>query len=807
MKLYFYHTSHITTIQNHCLYEALFLSHFPYHHNIKSLFIWSFISITLPISSQYKITVYMKLYFYHTSHIITIQNHCLYEALFLSHFPYHHNTKSLFIWSFISITLPISQYKITVYMKLYFYHTSHIITIQNHCLYEALFLSHFPYHHNTKSLFIWCFISITLPISSQYKITVYMKLYFYHTSHIITIQNHCLYDALFLSHFPYHHNTKSLFIWCFISITLPISSQYKITVYMKLYFYHTSHITTIQNHCLYDALFLSHFPYHHNTKSLFIWCFISITLPISSQYKITVYMVLYFYHTSHIITIQNHCLYEALFLSHFPYHHNTKSLFIWSFISITLPISQYKITVYMKLYFYHTSHIITIQNHCLYDALFLSHFPYHHNTKSLFIWSFISITLPISSQYKITVYMMLYFYHTSHIITIQNHCLYEALFLSHFPYHHNTKSLFIWSFISITLPISSQYKITVYMKLYFYHTSHITTIQNHCLYEALFLSHFPYHHNTKSLFIWSFISITFPISPQYKITVYTKLYFYHTSHIITIQNHCLYEALFLSHFPYHHNTKSLFIWSFISITLPISSQYKITVYMKLYFYHTSHIITIQNHCLYEALFLSHFPYHHNTKSLFIWCFISITLPISSQYKITVYMKLYFYHTSHIITIQNHSLYDALFLSHFPYHHNTKSLFIWSFISITLPISSQYKITVYMKLYFYHTSHIITIQNHCLYEALFLSHFPYHHNTKSLFILFIWSFISITLPISPQYKITVYTKLYFYHTSHIITIQNHCLYEALFLSHFPIFCSGLKGRRPFWLLNPPSRGGS
>ena len=22
---------------------------------------------------------------------------------------------------------------------------------------------------------------------------------------------------------------------------------------------------------------------------------------------------------------------------------------------------------------------------------------------------------------------------------------------------------------------------------------------------------------------------------------------------------------------------------------------------------------------------------------------------------------------------------------------------------------------------------------------------------------------------------------------------------------PIFCSGLKGRRPFWLLNPPSRG--
>ena len=24
---------------------------------------------------------------------------------------------------------------------------------------------------------------------------------------------------------------------------------------------------------------------------------------------------------------------------------------------------------------------------------------------------------------------------------------------------------------------------------------------------------------------------------------------------------------------------------------------------------------------------------------------------------------------------------------------------------------------------------------------------------------------------------------------------------------PIFCSGLKGRRPFWLLNPPSRGGS
>ena len=25
--------------------------------------------------------------------------------------------------------------------------------------------------------------------------------------------------------------------------------------------------------------------------------------------------------------------------------------------------------------------------------------------------------------------------------------------------------------------------------------------------------------------------------------------------------------------------------------------------------------------------------------------------------------------------------------------------------------------------------------------------------------------------------------------------------------FPIFCSGLKGRRPFWLLNPPSRGGS
>ena len=23
----------------------------------------------------------------------------------------------------------------------------------------------------------------------------------------------------------------------------------------------------------------------------------------------------------------------------------------------------------------------------------------------------------------------------------------------------------------------------------------------------------------------------------------------------------------------------------------------------------------------------------------------------------------------------------------------------------------------------------------------------------------------------------------------------------------VFCSGLKGRRPFWLLNPPSRGGS
>ena len=26
------------------------------------------------------------------------------------------------------------------------------------------------------------------------------------------------------------------------------------------------------------------------------------------------------------------------------------------------------------------------------------------------------------------------------------------------------------------------------------------------------------------------------------------------------------------------------------------------------------------------------------------------------------------------------------------------------------------------------------------------------------------------------------------------------------NHTPIFCSGLKGRRPFWLLNPPSRGG-
>ena len=24
--------------------------------------------------------------------------------------------------------------------------------------------------------------------------------------------------------------------------------------------------------------------------------------------------------------------------------------------------------------------------------------------------------------------------------------------------------------------------------------------------------------------------------------------------------------------------------------------------------------------------------------------------------------------------------------------------------------------------------------------------------------------------------------------------------------WPILCSGLKGRRPFWLLNPPSRGG-
>ena len=32
-------------------------------------------------------------------------------------------------------------------------------------------------------------------------------------------------------------------------------------------------------------------------------------------------------------------------------------------------------------------------------------------------------------------------------------------------------------------------------------------------------------------------------------------------------------------------------------------------------------------------------------------------------------------------------------------------------------------------------------------------------------------------------------------------------ELPFKEGHPIFCSGLKGRRPFWLLNPPSRGGS
>ena len=41
---------------------------------------------------------------------------------------------------------------------------------------------------------------------------------------------------------------------------------------------------------------------------------------------------------------------------------------------------------------------------------------------------------------------------------------------------------------------------------------------------------------------------------------------------------------------------------------------------------------------------------------------------------------------------------------------------------------------------------------------------------------------------------------------VMIMRKYCQLQDLMLQIvYMIFCSGLKGRRPFWLLNPPSRG--